>query len=111
MQQIFMKAGSTEYAIFTCFEFGMFAKNPLESKERLGNPDFPLPISFFYGDDDWMYDSGGRRIVNVNKFKGNSDCYTISDCGHHLYLDNPTEFAEQIIYDIFKNMDDPIVDK
>ena len=64
-----MREGSTEYAIFTCFEFGMYAWNPLEDKERLGNPNFPLAISFFYGDDDWMYDGGGQRIVNKNKFK------------------------------------------
>jgi len=29
MHQIFMKDGSSEYAIFTCFHLGMYAINPL----------------------------------------------------------------------------------
>ena len=64
-----MRDGSTEYAIFICFEVGLWAKNPLESENRLGNPEFILPISFYYGDSDWMDERGGKRIVNKNKFK------------------------------------------
>jgi hypothetical protein len=41
----------------------MFAKNPLESEERLGNPLLPIPVSFFYGDRDWMDYKGGERVV------------------------------------------------
>ena len=58
-----MREGSTEYAIFVCFRVGMYAWNPLETTNRLGNPDFPLPVSFFYGDRDWMDVNGGRRVV------------------------------------------------
>jgi len=64
-----MRDGSTEYAIFICFEVGLWAKNPLESENRLGNSEFTLPISFYYGDSDWMDERGGKRIVNKNKFK------------------------------------------
>ena len=64
-----MRDGSTEYAIFICFEVGLWAKNPLESENRLGNPEFTLPVSFYYGDSDWMDERGGKRIVNKNKFK------------------------------------------
>jgi hypothetical protein len=63
-----MKDGSSEYALFICFEFGMYAHNWLECETRLGNPDFPKPISFFYGDDDWMADGAGRRVTSKNKF-------------------------------------------
>lgn len=65
-----MREGSTEYALFICFEMGMYAHNYLESENRLGNPDLPIPISFFYGDRDWMYDSAGSRVIKKNKFKG-----------------------------------------
>jgi hypothetical protein len=48
-----MREGSTEYALFACFELGMFAVNPLEAETRLGNPEYPIAVSFFYGDRDW----------------------------------------------------------
>jgi len=54
-----MQQGSTEYAIFISFHVGMFAKNPLELEQYLGNADIPFPISFFYGDIDWMDKNGG----------------------------------------------------
>jgi len=63
MHQIFMRDGSSEYAIFICFEIGMYAKNPLEAESRLANPDLPIPISFFYGSHDWMDHRGGERVV------------------------------------------------
>ena len=28
---------------------------PLGTEEKLSNPDFPIPISFIYGDQDWVY--------------------------------------------------------
>ena len=68
MHQIFMREGSTEYAIFICFKLGMFAVNPLETDDRLGNPEFSIPVSFFYGDLDWMDQKGGQRIVDKNQF-------------------------------------------
>ena len=92
--QIFMRDGSTEYAIFICFEVGMFAKNPLETLDRLGNPALPIPVSFFYGDSDWMDVNAGRRVVNNNKFKGSySHVYMVTNSDHHMYFDNPEEFA------------------
>ena len=59
LHQIFMREGSTEYAIYICFELGMWAKNPLEKDTVLGNPEIQIPISFFYGDQDWMDHLGG----------------------------------------------------
>jgi cardiolipin-specific phospholipase len=59
LHQIFMRDGSSEYAIFICFEPGMWPINPLENSDRLGNSDFPIPVSFFYGDVDWMDYRGG----------------------------------------------------
>jgi hypothetical protein len=51
-----MRKGSSEYAIFICFELGVYAKRPLEFEDRLGNPELPFPISFYYGDRDIFYD-------------------------------------------------------
>lgn len=58
-KQIFMREGSTEYAIFVCFKPGLFAHNPLEAENILGTPDITIPMSFYYGDRDWMDIKGG----------------------------------------------------
>jgi pimeloyl-ACP methyl ester carboxylesterase len=68
MQQILLREGSTEYAIFICFEVGLWALNPLEGENRLGSPEFALPVSFFYGDSDWMDYKGGQRIVDKSPY-------------------------------------------
>jgi len=79
----------------------MFAKHPLESPSLLGNPELPFPVSFFYGDIDWMDIEGGRRVVEINQFKGtHSHVYEVSNSDHHMYIDNPDEFAQLIIMDI-----------
>ena len=102
MHQVFMRDGSTEYAIFICFELGMYAVNPLELENRLGTPNFELPVSFIYGDRDWMDYRGGDRVIEKNKHKGGlSQVYIVNDCDHHLYLDNPNEFGQYIINDIW----------
>lgn len=84
-----MKQASTEYAIFVCFEVGMWAVNPLERDDLLGNENFPIPVSFYYGDRDWMDANGGHRVISKNKFKDFSNHYIITDSDHHMYLDNP----------------------
>ena len=98
-----MKQGSTEYAIFVCFQVGMFAINYLEHETRLGNPDLNLPMSYFYGDIDWMDEQAGLRVVSKNRYAASklSEVYFITNSDHHMYFDNPDEFAGLIINDIF----------
>ncbi|TNV79164.1 hypothetical protein FGO68_gene16455 [Halteria grandinella] len=107
MQQIFMREGSTEYAIFICFQLGLYAHHPLEDPTRLGNEDFPIPITFYYGDRDWMDYRAGQRVVERSKFynkdapeTGLSQVFIIPDSDHHLYMDNPRGFAELLIFDV-----------
>jgi hypothetical protein len=46
----------------------MFAHHPLEADDRLGS--IQIPVSFFYGDRDWMYRVGnGLFTINKNKYK------------------------------------------
>lgn len=63
LYQIFMREGSTEYALFVCFTLGMYPVNSVGTETRLRNPDYPLPISFFYGDRDWTDHRAGERVV------------------------------------------------
>ena len=75
MYQIFARRGTTEYAIMINFELGMQAKIPLSNHDVLGNPNYPVPISFVYGDNDWVprTDEGAsKRLIDNNKLNGKS---------------------------------------
>jgi hypothetical protein len=49
-----MREGTTEYAIQVMFTPGLMAYEPLGADDKLGCPNFPIPVSFFYGDKDWV---------------------------------------------------------
>ena len=49
-----MRPGTTEYAIMVNFEVGLVCKLPLEDPTKLANPNLPFPVSFIYGDNDWV---------------------------------------------------------
>ena len=52
-----------------------------------------IPVTFIYGDHDWMSLDGGRDAVENMRRAGNPDgrWHVIKNAGHHLYLDNPQE--------------------
>lgn len=54
MYQIFMRPGTTEYALMILFNLGLLAHLPLGTKEKLLSPDFPIAVSFIYGENDWV---------------------------------------------------------
>jgi hypothetical protein len=66
--QILLRQSSTEYALFMQHDPGLHAHEPLDHANQLRNPDIPFPISFVYGDKDWMDSRGSREIVKANKF-------------------------------------------
>jgi pimeloyl-ACP methyl ester carboxylesterase len=104
LEQTLLRDGSTEYAIFVVFDYLLYAKHPLEEDDRLGK--LPIPVSFFYGDRDWVVREGGETVVSKNYYCGRySHVYIISDSDHHMYFDNPEEFANKILYDL-KNLDE-----
>ena len=99
MKHILMKPGSTEYALFICFDHFLYSKLPLDSEGFL--KDSKLPISFYYGDQDWMSFVGKHDVLENNPYKGShSHRFTISSSDHHLYFDNPVEFVETILQDL-----------
>ena len=68
---------------------------PLATPEKFLNPDFPLPISFIYGDDDWVKlieEDTPDLIVKTNKFE-NSKSYIVPTSDHNLHMDNPEALA------------------
>jgi cardiolipin-specific phospholipase len=66
-----------------------------------------MPITFYYGDRDWMDYRAGQRTIDRNQYfsaeapeAGLSQVFIIPDSDHHLYLDNPAAFAALIKYDV-----------
>ena len=45
----------------------MYAVNALEAENRLGNPEFPIAVSFIFGDRDWTDVSAGERVTARNR--------------------------------------------
>lgn len=87
----------------------MFAKHPLELDDRLGG--VPIPVSFFYGDRDWMKKEGGEAVVAKNPYRGTqSHVHIVKESDHHMYWDNPEDFAEKILLDL-ANIDELGIDE
>jgi len=81
---------STERAPLVCF--GPLLR-PLEMKggtikARLSRLD--VPVFAVYGDRDWMDPASPADVPNC-------EFVTLPHSGHHLYLDNPVELAEQVL--------------
>jgi len=100
-KEIFLRPGSTEYALYVCFNLGMRAKVALESEKRLGRTN--LPITFIYGDKDW------NRFEEVEGFVARQtelgkDCKLIKIEGsdHHMYYDQPGLFVDLFCKDVFE---------
>lgn len=86
--QIFYQDGTTEYALPINFEFGLQAKIPLGTAEKLNMDQFPIPFCFLYGDNDWVcqLDDGFSKSISQNCKCGYMD---VPDAGHNMHMDNP----------------------
>lgn len=113
MLQIFMREGTTEYAPMINFTVTLQAYLPLGTPNKVGSPDFPLPLSFIYGEDDWVHhleEDVSWKIMETNKFYkegsteqglGVSRVYKLPTSDHNMHMDNPTALANTIINDVF----------
>lgn len=66
-----MRDGTTEYAPMVNFDLSLTAKLPLGIRDKLANENFPLPISFIYGDNDWVQmleEDIADIVISKNKF-------------------------------------------
>lgn len=79
--------GSGEYCISHLLAPGAYARMPIV--DRIGA--LRIPVTFMYGDNDWMDVNGGFQSQKVLAKAGNDavDVHVVPQAGHHLYLDNP----------------------
>lgn len=92
--------GSGEIAITIFINHEILARLPLCDR---GFPEIlqktGVKTLWMYGQKDWMNQKGGEYCVQKLKELGNGtvELRVINNAGHHLYLDNPTEFNKVVI--------------
>lgn len=93
-QSIFLSKGSGEYCLAHILAPGAYARRPMVDRiERL-----KMPMSFLYGEHDWMDVRGGKEAVKRLRKQGNTktNCFVVPNSGHHIYLDNPSPYNSLI---------------
>ena len=70
--------------------------HPLGSDQKLKSKEFPIPISFIYGEQDWtpfVDENAAQLVVKSNQIKhgDNSNYHLISKAGHNMHMENPEE--------------------
>ena len=101
--QVLLRKGTSEHAITVNFNFSLEPHLPLGTAEKLASPEFPIPISFIYGDHDWtrVVDQDYAKVcVEANQFKEDSKFHLVPDSDHNMHMDNPEELSSLIIDDL-----------
>lgn len=109
--QIFQRRGTSEHALMICFNFSLQPHLPLGTAEKLNSPDFPIPVSFIYGSDDWtrvVDQDFGKEIVANNKQAGQCKFSLCPDSDHNMHMDNPQALANLILNTLL-DMDLPVL--
>lgn len=102
--RVFNGAGSGEYAITRVLQFGALARLPLLDRCPDKFVKMGLPTLWLYGDKDWMNEEAGlemaKEINQLLQKRGEGDLADygiLKNAGHHLYLDNPPDFAKTVL--------------
>ncbi|KAF7981590.1 hypothetical protein HWV62_32638 [Athelia sp. TMB] len=101
---ITLAKGSGEYCISHILAPGAHARRPLV--DRVGALPSWMPVTFVYGDHDWMDPQGGERAVENLRLAGNGQgrMYIVPNAGHHVYLDNVKATNDLLV----KELDRPV---
>ncbi|KAF9008732.1 alpha beta-hydrolase [Cyathus striatus] len=100
IMNITLAKGSGEYCISHILEPGAHARMPLVDRIHT----LKIPVTFAYGDHDWMDPKGGRDSVERLRQAGNGNgrMYIVNNAGHHLYLDNPKAVNDLLVKELDK---------
>ncbi|KAF8639629.1 hypothetical protein AX17_000894 [Amanita inopinata Kibby_2008] len=87
IMNITLAKGSGEYCISHVLAPGAHARMPLVDRISA----LKIPVTFVYGEYDWMDPQGGVDSVERLRQAGNGQgrMYIVRNAGHHVYLDNP----------------------
>jgi len=90
--------GSGEYCISHLLAPGAHARRPMVDRIH----EVKVPVTFVYGDNDWMDPEGGTQSVERLRQAGNGNgrIYIVPHSGHHVYLDNPKAMNELLVKEL-----------
>jgi len=100
IMNITLAKGSGEYCISHILEPGAHARLPLVDRIDALRKD--LPVTFVYGDHDWMDPVGGEESIRKLKKAGNPNgkMYIVEGAGHHVYLDNKEAVNGLLVHEL-----------
>ncbi|TFK43194.1 Alpha/Beta hydrolase protein [Crucibulum laeve] len=98
IMNITLAKGSGEYCISHILEPGAHARMPMVDRIDA----VKVPVTFVYGDHDWMDPKGGEESVEKLRKAGNGNgrMYIINNSGHHVYLDNPKAVNDLLVEEL-----------
>ncbi|KAF7355098.1 AB hydrolase-1 domain-containing protein [Mycena sanguinolenta] len=98
IMHITLAKGSGEYCVSHIFSPGAHARMPLVDRVAA----LKIPVTFVYGDHDWMDPEGGEKSVENLRKAGNGQArsYIVNNAGHHVYLDNPKAVNDLMIKEL-----------
>ncbi|KZP24586.1 alpha beta-hydrolase [Athelia psychrophila] len=101
---ITLAKGSGEYCISHILAPGAHARLPLV--DRVAALPAWMPVTFVYGEHDWMDPEGGAKAVENLRLAGNGQgrMYIVPNAGHHVYLDNVKATNDLMV----KELDRPV---
>ncbi|CAO1639057.1 unnamed protein product [Sympodiomycopsis kandeliae] len=99
-QGVFLGKGSGEYCLAHILLPGAWARIPMLDRipalqtSLVNSGNSALPVSFVYGDVDWMNCTAGYEVVQKLRSLGNPNgrSFVVPHAGHHTYLDNNKAF-------------------
>ncbi|ANB14622.1 Cld1p [Sugiyamaella lignohabitans] len=99
----FTAPGSGEYGLTRLLAAGAVAREPLVDRVVKG---LKCPSVWIYGENDWMnVHAGEEAVLRLNKLgtssAANAKSHVIDYAGHHVYLDNPSDF-DRVVVDFLK---------
>ena len=110
MYHLLMRKSTSDYSLMILFNQGLVAALPLGTPDKLSDPNFPIPVSFVMGDNDWVRfadeDYGQicveARLANkeekIPHLRGN---YTFCPgAGHQMHMDNPLGFSNILVNEL-----------
>lgn len=110
IMNITLAKGSGEYCISHILEPGAHARMPLVDRIHALRKD--LPVTFVYGDHDWMDPVGGEESIRNLRKAGNSlgKMYIIENAGHHgtLYMSEDRITPDYRLYAVYLDNKDAV---
>ncbi|KAJ3533975.1 hypothetical protein NM688_g7202 [Phlebia brevispora] len=99
---ITLAKGSGEYCISHLLAPGAHARRPIVDRIH----DVKVPVTFIYGDQDWMDPQGGYESVENLRKAGNGQgrMFIVPHAGHHVYLDNPQATNDLLVKELDRDI-------